>query len=73
MNDCGTHLCNQAFYHFLHWKESNRADMAVGFIHIPALPEQVIRQWPEAPFMPSEMTCQAIALIVKHQIQTRHL
>ena len=42
MNDCGTHLCNQVFYHLLHWKESHRADMSVGFIHIPALPEQVI-------------------------------
>ena len=73
MNDCGTHLCNQAFYHLLHWKERHRADMAVGFIHISALPEQVISQWTEAPFMPLEMTCQAIALIIKHQIQTRHL
>ena len=73
MNDCGTHLCNQAFYHLLHWKERHRADMAVGFIHIPVLPEQVISQWPEAPFMPLGMTCQAIALIIKHQIQARHL
>ena len=71
MNDCGTHLCNQAFYHFLHWKERHCLDMSVGFIHIPALPEQVISQWPEAPFMPLEMTCQAIALVIKHQIQAR--
>ena len=73
MNDCGTHLCNQAFYHLLHWKESHRADMSVGFIHIPALPEQVISQWPEAPFMPLEMTCHAIAIVIKHQIQAKQL
>ena len=73
MNDCGTHLCNQAFYHCLRWRENHRPSMQVGFVHIPALPEQVIKQWPEAPFMPLEMTCHAITLVVKHQIQARHL
>ena len=68
-NDCGTHLCNQAFYHFLHWRAIHRADMKVGFVHVPALPEQVIQGWSESPFMPREMTCQAIALIVTQQIQ----
>jgi pyroglutamyl-peptidase len=68
MNDCGTHLCNQAFYHCLHWSENHRPSMQVGFVHIPALPKQVIEQWPEAPFMPLEMTCRAIALIVDNQL-----
>ncbi|MGK7950941.1 MAG: hypothetical protein AB4368_19705 [Xenococcaceae cyanobacterium] len=68
-NDCGTHLCNQSFYHFLHWKNQFKTDMKVGFVHIPAIPEQVIKYWPESPFMPIEMTCQAIAVIIDRQIQ----
>lgn len=69
-NDCGTHLCNQAFYHFLHWKEIHNLDMQVGFVHIPALPEQVIQSWVESPFMPLEMTRKALSLIISKQIQS---
>ncbi|MEM8778548.1 MAG: pyroglutamyl-peptidase I, partial [Cyanobacteria bacterium P01_G01_bin.49] len=58
-NDCGTHLCNQVFYHFLHWRETYKPDMKVGFVHIPLLPEQIINYWAESPFMPMEMTRQA--------------
>ena len=68
MNDCGTHLCNQAFYHGLHWSQQNQPSMRAGFVHIPALPEQVIQQWPETPFMPLVMTCEAISIIVRHQL-----
>ncbi len=68
MNDCGTHLCNQAFYHYLHWREKHKPSMQVGFVHIPALPRQVIEQWPEAPFMPLNMTCRAVSLIVENQL-----
>lgn len=69
-NDCGTHLCNQAFYHCLHWRERYEPDMQVGFVHIPALPEQVIKHWPESPFMPLEMTRQALSLIIVRQIES---
>lgn len=69
INDCGTHLCNQAFYHCLHWRALRKSATQVGFIHVPALPEQVIKHWPEAPFMPLEMTCKAIALIIKSQLR----
>ena len=69
-NDCGTHLCNQAFYHFLHWQKINGINMKAGFIHIPALPQQVIKYWSEAPFMSMEMTCKAISIIVAEQIQS---
>ncbi|MEM9485933.1 MAG: hypothetical protein AAGA83_19830 [Cyanobacteria bacterium P01_F01_bin.116] len=68
-NDCGTHLCNQVFYHFLHWKEIHDLDMKVGFVHIPALPEQVIKYWSESPFMQMEMTRKALSLIISKQIQ----
>lgn len=68
-NDCGTHLCNQVFYHFLHWKETYKLDMKVGLVHIPILPEQVIEYWAESPFMPMEMTRKALSLIISKQIQ----
>ncbi|MDM9379341.1 pyroglutamyl-peptidase I [Chlorogloeopsis sp. ULAP01] len=69
-NDCGTHLCNQVFYHFLHWKETYKLDMKVGFVHIPILPEQVIKYWAESAFMPMEMTRKALSLIIDQQIQS---
>jgi pyroglutamyl-peptidase len=68
-NDCGTHLCNQAFYHFLYWRETHHLNMKVGFVHIPALPEQVIKYWSESSFMPMEMTCKAMSLIISKQMQ----
>ena len=68
MNDCGTHLCNQAFYHCLHWKERHKSSMQVGFIHIPVLPEQVIKHWPKTPFVPLQMTCRAVSLVIDSQI-----
>ncbi|GEM_PF-3694795 len=44
--------------------------MKVGFVHITALPEQVIKYWSESPFMPIEMTRQALSLIISRQIQS---
>ena len=67
-NDCGTHLCNQIFYLFLHWKAIHNSPMKVGFVHIPILPQQVIQHWSNSPFMTMEMISKAISLIVKHQI-----
>jgi pyroglutamyl-peptidase len=72
-NDCGTNLCNQIFYNFLHWRETHNSDMKVGFVHIPVLPEQVIKYWSESPFMPIEMTRRALSLIISRQIQISDL
>ena len=72
-NDCGTHLCNQAFYHFLHWRSLYNPNLKVGFVHIPALPQQVIKSWSESPFMPLEMTRTAISLIIAQQIKLLNL
>jgi pyrrolidone-carboxylate peptidase len=38
--------------------------MKVGFVHIPVLPEQVIKYWPEAPFMSMDMLREALSLII---------
>lgn len=67
-NDCGTHLCNQVFYHFLDWKAINNSQMKVGFVHIPVLPEQVIKYWQEAPFMSMDMLREALSLIIANNL-----
>jgi pyroglutamyl-peptidase len=67
--DSGTHLCNQIFYHFLHWRNVNNSNMRVGFVHIPALPEQVIKQRPDFPFMPLVLTAKAISLVIKKEVE----
>lgn len=67
-NHGGTHLCNQIFYHALHFAAVNSSNLKSGFIHIPVLPEQVIKDWPKFPFMPIEMTRKALSLIIKHVI-----
>ena len=59
----GTHLCNQIFYHALHFASIHNLNMQAGFIHIPVLPEQVIKYCPEFPFMPIEMTRKALSVI----------
>ena len=70
--DCGTHLCNQILYHFLHWRDVNSSEMRTGFVHIPVLPEQVIEHWPEFPCMPLELAIKAVSLIISKQVQSVH-
>lgn len=40
----GTYLCNQVLYCALHEAAIHFPTMKVGFIHVPALPEQVVEQ-----------------------------
>ena len=65
----GTHLCNQILYLALHFASTRSLNMPAGFIHIPVLPEQVIKERPLFPFMPLEMTRQALSLIIKEVIR----
>jgi len=37
----GAYLCNQVLYTLLHYLTQNRINVPAGFIHLPALPEQV--------------------------------
>ena len=64
-NDAGNSLCNQILYHGLHYGMDNDSKPLCGFLHIPALPEQVVKQWPTYPFMPLTMTRQAVAIILE--------
>ncbi len=64
-NDGGNSLCNQILYHGLHYAAANNSVPSCGFLHIPALPSQVINQWPQHPFMPLAMSRQAVVIIVE--------
>jgi pyroglutamyl-peptidase len=60
----GNSLCNQVLYHGVHHSQVNATGTKCGFMHIPALPEQVISQWPDVPFMPLEMTRRAVEVVL---------
>lgn len=42
-NTAGTHLCNHTLYLLGHLAATERPGMRAGFIHVPWLPEQVVR------------------------------
>lgn len=65
----GNSLCNQILYHGLHHSKTTGKDIRCGFVHIPALPEQVISQWPDVLFMPLGMMRQAISVIVSSLVK----
>ncbi len=62
----GQHLCNHILYSSLDFADKNRLFHKAGFVHIPVLPEQVIKLRREAPFMPIELTRRALSLIINH-------
>lgn len=62
--NAGNSLCNQILYHGLHYTKENSLAMKCGFLHIPALPEQVISRWPQHPFMPLAMSRKAVEIIL---------
>jgi pyroglutamyl-peptidase len=64
----GNNLCNQILYHGLHHAKMTGKDILCGFAHLPALPEQVISQWPDVPFMPLEMMRKAIEIAVRNLV-----
>ena len=62
----GQHLCNHILYSSRYFAENNNLAHRSGFIHVPVLPEQVIREHRESPGMPLEMTRQALSIIINH-------
>lgn len=63
-HDAGNSLCNQILYEGLQYAEQNSGNPHCGFIHIPALPQQVIERWPNYPFMPLDMSRDAVAVVL---------
>lgn len=68
-HNCGNSLCNQILYHGLHYSNKHKSEIKCGFIHIPALTDQVLTQWPQHPFMSLDMTREAIEIIVNTVIE----
>jgi pyroglutamyl-peptidase len=62
--DAGNNLCNQILYEGLHYANQSTGKPLCGFVHIPALPQQVITRWPSYPFMTLEMMREAIAIVL---------
>ena len=63
-NDAGNNLCNQILYEGLQYAQRQAGQMRCGFVHIPALPQQVIERWPDYPFIPLDMTRAAMEIIL---------
>jgi pyroglutamyl-peptidase len=68
-NTAGAYMCNQVLYTALH--HADRFGYVAGFIHVPALPEQTLKE-PQAPSMPLEFMRQAVEIaltLVAHTIR----
>jgi pyroglutamyl-peptidase len=63
---CGQHLCNHILYSSLYFSAMNGHAHKSGFVHIPLLPEQVMKKHRDSPYMPLEMSRKALSLIINH-------
>jgi pyroglutamyl-peptidase len=60
----GAFLCNQVTYALLHYLTIHQLAIPAGFVHLPALPEQVTNAYPPMPSMALEtMACGICAVI----------
>jgi pyroglutamyl-peptidase len=60
----GTFLCNQIFYHLMHFLAAHERNIPAGFIHLPALPEQMAQQSKFGPSMNLDLLLVAIKAAV---------
>ena len=60
----GAFLCNQVTYELLHYLATNQLDIPAGFVHLPALPEQVTNAYPPMPSMALETMARGISTII---------
>ena len=58
----GAFLCNQVFYAGRHYVEGLEKPIPLGFIHLPALPEQAAKNSPPCASMSLEMDIRAVRL-----------
>ncbi len=68
---CGQHLCNHILYSSLHFAERFHLSHKAGFVHIPLLPEQVIKEYRDSPYISLEMSRKALTLIINHIAETQ--
>jgi pyroglutamyl-peptidase len=66
----GAFLCNQVLYTLLHHISVNKLPIKAGFIHMPALPEQVIDRPASVPSMSMETMVRGVrAAINTHNLR----
>jgi pyroglutamyl-peptidase len=63
-NSAGTYVCNHLLYGVLNHIHKNNLKIKAGFIHIPFLPEQVLKK-PNTPYMTLEMMIRGIETAIK--------
>ena len=66
----GAYLCNQVLYHLLHHIAHNGWNIPAGFIHVPSLPQQVIKHTPQAPSMSLDTSLTAIRTAIAATAET---
>jgi pyroglutamyl-peptidase len=60
----GAFLCNQVTYELLHYLTTYQLDIPAGFVHLPALPEQVTNAYPPMPSMALETMVRGICAVI---------
>ncbi len=61
----GSYLCNQVIYSLLHYLAENRLAIPAGFVHLPALPEQVLQSGGKVPSMSLETMTGGISAAIQ--------
>ncbi|GAP06714.1 pyroglutamyl-peptidase I. Cysteine peptidase. MEROPS family C15 [Anaerolinea thermolimosa] len=61
----GSYLCNQIFFHLMHRASVDPGILSAGFIHLPSLPEQVVKRPNMGPSMSLDTLVNAIHIILK--------
>lgn len=61
----GVYLCNQVLYTLLHHLAQNRIEIPAGFIHLPALPEQVAARDALIPSMSLETMVRGVRVAIE--------
>ncbi len=60
----GAYLCNQVTYALLHHLSQDDSKIRAGFVHLPALPEQVMDGYPLVPSMSLETMLKGIRAVI---------
>lgn len=67
----GAYLCNQVFFHLMHWAGQQAEPIFAGFIHIPSLPDQVAMRNHSSPSMALDTSIKAVCLVI-NQVNARY-
>jgi pyroglutamyl-peptidase len=68
-NNAGTYVCNHLFYGLMHYLKQQDSPIRGGFVHIPYLPEQAVRN-PGQPSMSLENIVKALTVALEAALTT---